>query len=42
MKRDAGDSYRARKESEGERMERGKRRREEVGEDELARKKVFG
>ncbi len=42
MKRDAGDSYRARKESDGERTERGKRRREEVGEDELARKKVFG
>ena len=40
-KREAGDKYRSRKYGEGERLERGKRRREEVGEDELDRKKVF-
>ena len=40
-KREAGVKYRSRKEGEEERRERGKRRREEVGEDELDRKRVF-
>ena len=42
MRREAGDKYRSRKQDEGERRERGKRRREDVGEDQLGRKKVFG
>lgn len=41
MKRQGGEKYRSRKEGQGERDERGKRRREEVGEDELARSRVF-
>ncbi|CAD6577111.1 MAG: Ribosome bioproteinsis protein brx1 [Tremellales sp. Tagirdzhanova-0007] len=41
MRREAGDKYRSRKEGEGERKERGKRRREDVADDQLGRKKVF-
>lgn len=41
IKRSQGDKYRVRKEDEGDRVERNKRRKEEVGEDELARAKVF-
>jgi ribosome biogenesis protein BRX1 len=40
-KRAAGEKYRQRRGEEDEREERGKRLREEVGEDELSRKKVF-
>ncbi|ORX37807.1 putative ribosomal large subunit assembly and maintenance-related protein [Kockovaella imperatae] len=41
VKRAQGEKYRVRKEGQSERDERGKRRREEVGEDQLSRKKVF-
>lgn len=41
VKRIAGEKYRIRKEGEKEREERRKRVREDVEEDELARKKVF-
>lgn len=41
VKREAGDKYRTRKYGDSERMERGKRRREDAGEDELDRKRVF-
>ncbi|WVR08108.1 hypothetical protein IAU60_005154 [Kwoniella sp. DSM 27419] len=40
-KKEAGQKYRVRKQGETQREERRKRVREEVGEDELARKKVF-
>jgi ribosome biogenesis protein BRX1 len=41
VKRAAGIKYRARKGDEDERQDRSKRRKEDVGEDELARSKVF-
>ena len=41
VKRAAGEKYRLRKGGEGDREERDKRRKLEVGEDELARSKVF-
>ncbi|WVO13788.1 hypothetical protein L204_101410 [Cryptococcus depauperatus] len=41
VKKAAGEKYRIRKDEEKDRQERRKRVREEVGEDELARKKVF-
>lgn len=41
FKREAGAKYRARKEEEGERDERRQKIREDLGEDELARDKVF-
>ncbi|KAK4686531.1 ribosome biogenesis protein BRX1, partial [Tremellales sp. Uapishka_1] len=41
VKREAGIKYRARKEEQEEKDDRRKRQREEVGEDELARNKVF-
>lgn len=41
IKREAGAKYRARKAEEEEREDRAKRVREDVGEDELARDKVF-
>lgn len=40
-KREAGAKYRMRRGEEEDREERRKRTREEVGEDELSRKKVF-
>ncbi len=41
VKRAAGEKYRARKETENERDVRRKRQRDDVGEDELSRKRVF-
>jgi ribosome biogenesis protein BRX1 len=41
VKREAGQKYRVRKEGEMDRDERRKRTREDVPEDQLARKKVF-
>jgi ribosome biogenesis protein BRX1 len=41
IKREIGQKYRQRKEHEEEREERAKRRKEDLGEDELAVDKVF-